>query len=509
MSDDEEGGYSTIRHSKSGKGVKLLYTKSKVYVHPTASQKDNISGYVALIQQKPSLVTSPSSATAPTTPGSSKVSQSEKNSLLLAWVPESSLGDASEIYTKVELADGDSPPKQSYLVPPPPITTSHGSNLGTYAFAVPLTEIYSISVRPPSVGWWFGSIIINSRAGDSFPALFFHDSECQSTIQQRKNLQRESFDISADGGGMFWGGDEVLRWMKRYMTVERSTQEPTVYLIDPNDADKLSFGSGSKPTPDHVRNMLEGKGKDHPNPSSRNRDGQMDPVVQALKSARWSFLEKMSQVTTFTRRTAQAVAENKNVPPQVRRLLQNPQVQHVSDEFDSARLYLARWAMGIAEQSERERSQRIWTAKDVLELEDSEVGQFEILDAQAMSLDDRRKPVTLQEWNGFFNSRTGKLEKTPDEVKERIFHGGLNNDDGVRKEAYLFLLGVYEWDSTKEERNAKMNSLRDEYIRLKGSWWERMVDEQGTLEEREWWKEQRMRIGKLTLRHEHASTTCC
>jgi hypothetical protein len=509
MSDDEEGGYSTIRHSNSGKGVKLLYTKSKVYVHPTPSQKDNISGYIALIQQKPSLNMSSSYTAAPTTPGSSKVSQSEKNSLLLAWVPESSLGDASEIYTKVELSDGESPPKQSYLVPPPPITTSRGSNLGTYAFAVPLTGIYSISVRPPSVGWWFGSIIINTRAGDSFPALFFHDSECQSTIQQRKKLQRESFDISADGGGMFWGGDEVLRWMKRYMTVERSTQEPTVYLIDPSDADKLSFGSGSKPTPDHVRNMLEGKDKDHPNPSSRNKDGQMDPVMQALKSARWSFLEKMSQVTTFTRRTAQAVAENKNLPPQVRRLLQNPQVQHVSDEFDSARLYLARWAMGIAEQSERERNQRIWTAKDVLEMEDSEVGQFEILDAQAMSLDDRRKPVTLQEWNGFFNSRTGKLEKTPDEVKERIFHGGLNNDDGVRKEAYLFLLGVYEWDSTKEERNAKMNSLRDEYIRLKGSWWERMVDEQGTLEEREWWKEQRMRIGKLILSREHASMTCC
>lgn len=30
MSDDEEGDYSTIRHSKSGKGVKLLYSKSKV-----------------------------------------------------------------------------------------------------------------------------------------------------------------------------------------------------------------------------------------------------------------------------------------------------------------------------------------------------------------------------------------------------------------------------------------------------------------------------------------------
>lgn len=29
MSDDEEGEYNTIRHSQSGKGVKLLYSKSK------------------------------------------------------------------------------------------------------------------------------------------------------------------------------------------------------------------------------------------------------------------------------------------------------------------------------------------------------------------------------------------------------------------------------------------------------------------------------------------------
>lgn len=30
MSDDEEGEYNTIRHAKSGKGVKLLFSKSKV-----------------------------------------------------------------------------------------------------------------------------------------------------------------------------------------------------------------------------------------------------------------------------------------------------------------------------------------------------------------------------------------------------------------------------------------------------------------------------------------------
>ncbi|EON61605.1 hypothetical protein W97_00820 [Coniosporium apollinis CBS 100218] len=495
MSDDEEGEYNTIRHTSSGKGVKLLYTKSKVYVHPTPSAKDNIPGFIALVQQKPSRA----SISSPDRPTSSSSTQTiAASNLLLTWMPESSLGSAHDIYVKVDLSDSSSPPKRSYLVPPPPIATSHSSSLGTYAFGVPVSEIYSLLVRPPSLGWWFGSVVINTRAGESFPALFFHDSECQSTILQRKKLARESFDPFGDGGGMFWGGDEVLRWLKRYVTVVRSGAEPSIYLIEPDEADKTSFGP--KPTTEKVKKMLEGDNKQESSRTSpaTKRDAGMDPVTKALKEARWNFLEKLSQVTTFTRRTAQAVADNPKVPPQVRRLMKNPEVQTLQEEFDSARLYLARWAMGIAEQSERERNQRIWTAKDVLEMEESAVGEFEILDMEAgnLSLSERRKPVTIKEWNGWFDAKSGRLQITPDEVKERIFHGGLHPEDGVRKEAWLFLLGVHEWNSTKEERLASFNSRRDEYIRLKGGWWERMVEGHSTPEEAEWWREQKNRIEK-------------
>lgn len=456
-------------------------------MHPTPSAKDNIPGFIALIQQK-----SPTPNDArPSTASSARSVHS--SSLLLAWVPESSLGDAYETYVKVDLSDSSSPPKQSYLVPPPPITTSHGSSVGAYAFAVPLSEVYSVLVRPPSLGWWFGSVVINTRAGESFPALFFHDSECQSTIQQRKKLARESFDPFSDGGGMFWGGDEVLRWLKRYVTVERSGADASIYLIDPTEEDRRAFGK------DAPKSSLDGGRPPHEASSSQTpakRDGGMDPVTKAFKEARWNFLEKLSQVTTFTRRTAQAVADNPKLPPQVRRLIQNPEVQTIQGEFESARVYLARWAMGIAEQSDRERNQRIWTAKDVLAMEHSDVGEFEILDMEAdkLSMAERRKPVTMKEWKGFFDQK-GRLYITPNEVKDRIFHGGLDADDGVRKEAWLFLLGVYDWDSSEEERHAVMNSRRDEYIRLKGAWWERMVEGQHSAEQEEWWKEQRNRIG--------------
>lgn len=467
----------------------------QVYVHPTPSAKDNIPGFIALIQQKPAVAPSDR----PTS--SSSNNSINKASYLLAWVPESTLGDSLSTYVKVDLSDDHSPPKQTHLVPPLPTTsTLRNDAIGMYAFAIPLNEIYSVLVRPPSLGWWFGSVVINTRAGDSTPALFFHDSECESTILQKKKRARDHFNPFDEQGGMFWGGDEVLRWLKKYVTVERSGPDPSVYLVDPSDEDRKSFGQKKE-------EAAQDKGKAGANVEKKKqpppqRDAGMDPLTKALKETRWKILEQFSKVTTFTRRTAQDIAENPKVPPQVRRLMKNPEVQTLQDEFDSARLYLARWAMGIAEQSERERNQRIWTARDVLAMEDSTVGEFEILDIEdGGSSGDRRKPVTLNEWNSWFDER-GRLQITSLEVRERIFHGGLDPNDGVRKEAWLFLLSVYPWDSSADERKAILSSKRDEFVRLKGAWWDRMLDGSASQEEHEWWKEQKGRIGE----HSHTTT---
>ncbi|KAK4151750.1 rab-GTPase-TBC domain-containing protein [Chaetomidium leptoderma] len=517
MSDDEEGGYDTITHTETGRGVKLLFSKSKVYIHPTPSAKDNIPGYIALLQQKHP-VTSPlsSDATAnnenndnrPTSSSSAHSRSTTSSDLLLAWLPESQLGDAASVYVKVDLCDTDSPPRQSYLVPPPPTVTTHpGTGVGHYAFAVPVSAVYSLLVRPPSVGWWYGSVIVNSRAGDSFPPLFFHDNECQSTILQKRKRARDRFDPFGEGGEMFWGGDEVLRWLKRYVTVERSVVEPNVYLVEPTEEDSLGFGGKGSVVKTAVGGGGKGVGVPGASSSSRgpglgngsagDRDGGMDPFMKFVKETGWNIMEKFSKVTTFTRQAAQDVLDNPRVPPQVRRLLLNPEVQTLQGEFDSARIYLARWAMGIAEQSERDRNQRIWTAREVMELEDTDVGEFELLDStSSLTLEQIRKPVTLKEWKSFFDPQTGRLSVTVDEVKDRVFHGGLDPDDGVRKEAWMFLLGVYEWYSTEDERKAQAASLRDAYIKLKGAWWERQIDQGGEGEEGEWWREQRGRIEK-------------
>lgn len=236
----------------------------------------------------------------------------------------------------------------------------------------------------------------------------------------------------------------------------------------------------------------KGKGKD-----AAAKEAEMDPFFKFFKETGWNIMNQFSKVTTMTRRAAQDLAESPSLPPQVRRLIKTPEVQTLQNEFDSARIYLARWAMSIAEQSERDRRRRLWTVRDVMQLVATDVGEFELLEgASALSIEERRKPVTQQEWDTFFDPQTGRLSVTVDEVKERIFHGGLDPNDGVRKEAWLFLLGVHEWFGTADERKAEIASLRDQYYKLKLSWWERLDGEGGEGEAGEWWREQRSRIGK-------------
>ncbi len=58
-------------------------------------------------------------------------------------------------------------------------------------------------------------------------------------------------------------------------------------------------------------------------------------------------MEKFSKVTTYhARRRPTTCWTTRAVPPQVRRLMRNPEVQTLQEEFDSARIYLARVGHG-------------------------------------------------------------------------------------------------------------------------------------------------------------------
>ncbi|XP_075461828.1 TBC1 domain family member 17 [Ascaphus truei] len=78
----------------------------------------------------------------------------------------------------------------------------------------------------------------------------------------------------------------------------------------------------------------------------------------------------------------------------------------------------------------------------------------------------RQATVSEPEWESFFDPEGRVVEV--DGLKKRIFTGGLSS--GLRKEAWKFLLGYYQWDSTAEERKTYVRKKTDEYFRMKLQW---------------------------------------
>jgi TBC1 domain family member 15 len=68
-------------------------------------------------------------------------------------------------------------------------------------------------------------------------------------------------------------------------------------------------------------------------------------------------------------------------------------------------------------------------------------------------------------------------------------------DPAIRPEVWKFLLGLYPWNSSGDERKAIRRSKRDEYVRLKAKWWDDLE-----LQEDSWFKDQKSRIG-IAPRH--------
>lgn len=423
--------------------VQLLFSKSKVYVHPSSSAKDNIPGFLALVRPKDA---------------------SDKD-ILMAWIPEPVI--EAEDYNSYVKVDMD-PDSGSLATSSEVFVSKPNASLSSYAFSIPLRNIYSIQIRPPSLGWWWGSVIVHTRTEETLPALFFHDSESESTvlIQKKHNKEFEPFNndsvLGSVVGDLFWGGAQFVKVLESYAALERSTLETTIILVNPEPEDRKSFSP---------RNAKVETTKDK-------------SLSKVLTEAKWNILEKLASVTRMSRMAAQNVLDHS--PPTVKNMLNQPEVQKIGDDFDSARVYLAKWAMGIAEEAEKSRKRIVWndSFNDIM---NSGVGGFELL---SIDFDvERRNEVGAAEWRAFFD-HTGRLSITEDEVKERIFHGGVA--PSIRNEVWLFLLGVYPWDTDTDERRSILSEKRNEYYRLKRRWWED-IDRQ---ENDEFWKDQKSRIEK-------------
>lgn len=355
-----------------------------------------------------------------------------------------------------------------------------------------------------------------------------------------------------------WGGDELLRETKKYSNVLRSVLDLKLFLIDPS---RVDYEAHTTPLfdDDAIDPTLPNKSKSSsssyvsPNlnsssqfstlypddPFSQTRiqhhsqpqasDGtSMDPFTIWAKSTKMSVLTQFSHLTQHARKASSNLLAHPLVRPH---LIPGPvqsfaqagpeplggpsdlEWKEISNksglgEYDSARVYLAKWSRLVAEEGERNRRKEEGLMAEnngfQKQNEGGELGVFEVLgklQSSGLAKDKIKSSrisdseISEQEWKLFFDGETGRPLLSFRELKSRIFSRGL--EFNVRSLAWPFLLGALPFDSTTQERETLLETKKQEYERFKKSWKDR---EAQLLVEDESFKEQKHRVKVDCLR---------
>ena len=299
-----------------------------------------------------------------------------------------------------------------------------------------------------------------------------------------------------------WGGEDLLSRLRQYAHILRSTLQPTLFLVDPSRTDlethttqlfdddavdvilaQSSFANSHSPVPVHRRpRPISSSGNSNYGLSSSqssvlHRSLGSAPLYSPTASssqARTAFIQSFSNITRATRHAAQNILSHPlakpivpHLPEPVQSLVSAPGEWEWGSwvekggvgEFESARVYLARWARIVAEEGERARRREAQALHSVYadnEQEDSSLGIFELLHTTAnlptpKSSRTPEKPVTEREWVEWFGQE-GEPLIAIEEFKREVFRRGISGENELRRKVWPFLLGVFDWESTAEER---------------------------------------------------------
>ncbi|KAF8201436.1 GTPase-activating protein gyp7 [Pholiota molesta] len=421
---------------------RLIYSKSKVYVNPTAYTRDNIPGFVALVKR-----------------------EALNPIYLLAWIPETLLNEKGSTewdkFVKVEEQATSTEEDEDIIFIELPTQRPE-----SYAFSVPLTSIYSLIVNPPSLSSWYGSIGINLINGDTLPTLHFHDDESLSfTFQSPRSPQSKEPNVTPYPPPPTEGSSHIPK--SNYAHLLRSTLQPTLFLVDPSRADveahstqifaddavddilaQSSYANSHSPVPAHRR----------PRPISNSantptliHNGLRPPSLFGVSispenpssQARMALLQSFSNITRATRHAAQNILPLSPSPDPVRSLVNaNGEWEWGSwvekggvGEFESARVYLARWARIVAEEGERARRE------EAQALPPSSAGALLHSTANLPTPKSSRDPAHPIDEKMWANER-------------EVFRRGITPKGTLRQKIWPFILGVLKWDATAEERES-------------------------------------------------------
>ncbi|KAI0748176.1 RabGAP/TBC [Daedaleopsis nitida] len=490
---------------------RLLYSKSKVYVNPTAYARDNIPGFVALVKK-----------------------EAAQPVYLLAWIPETLLNEKGQTerdkFVKIEEhAVMDDEDEDAVLIDLPTQRPE------SYAFSIPLTSLYSLIVNPPSLSSWYGSIAINLISGSTLPTLHFHDDESRSfTMPTKSPIESRPMSYPPPPSenapkSSTWGGEDLLSKLRSYCHLLRSCLQSNLYLVDPSREDiethstplfsddavddilaQSSYANSHSPIPAHRRpRPLSTAGNPYSERSSilhKSLPPVSSPTASSSSQARMALLQSFSHITRHAAHAAQQILSHPlakpivpHLPDPVKSLVNaNGDLEWGSwvekggvGEFESARVYLARWARIVAEEGERARvreAQVLPASSTDLAEEDSSLGIFELLQStsklpQPKSSRIPKRPVDEKLWRSWFNA-DGSTKIGKEEMRREVFRRGV--DPPIRKEVWPFVLGVHEWDSDTGKRENGWEAKRKRYRELKDEWWgvPDVFERQDVIEER-------------------------
>jgi hypothetical protein len=115
--------------------------------------------------------------------------------------------------------------------------------------------------------------------------------------------------------------------------------------------------------------------------------------------------------------------------------------------------------------------------------ENNELGPFQVLSTDTTPptpLIQREEPVSIMEWESFYipdndaqTNRDKILLSDIQKIKRRIFKGGVV--PSIRHQVWKYLLGIYPWKSTLEEREAIDSGNRSKHKDLKQTWNKHLV----------------------------------
>jgi hypothetical protein len=307
-----------------------------------------------------------------------------------------------------------------------------------------------------------------------------------------------------------WGGEDLIFALKRYANVVKSTASPNLYLVNPSQADleahsvplyedELLSTAGAAAVLKH-RNRVNTSNSSSSRTSilhqslSPQAGTSNSEALPTLDNLTFNVLSSFSRLTNRAKASAQQIAHPilshplskpilKHLPPPVQSLANAnaPEYSKWAERagvagYDAARVYLARWARTVAEEGERNRKSEIrFTSNGLANIDDDDgkrnSGADEIGGPFEMLYSTYRIQRPRSEWDAWFDNTTGKLMLSGQEAKKRIFQRGLV--EGARRKAWPFLLDVYPWDSTLQERQDLYHSKKKEYEELKAQWFGR------------------------------------